>query len=232
MMSLNGVSNSEKQRLKDKYGDEEVFVVPSFDVDNIPNLFTNKKMVEKKKIRLNMLHAKYILRSDAEENISFQQIIPCTVIKDSYNNFFVTKRLAASSEDRLRNKFSIIIGGHIDPVDGYNTPIEKCLQRELREETSISSIPYFGQSFFGYIRDKGSITADHIGVVYFTTITNCYKDKLEIKEKHKLEGIWMSPHDLIRNYNNFESWGKLLIAHLTLKEREGDCIRWKEHQEQ
>ena len=95
MMSLNGVSNSEKQRLKDKYGDEEVFVVPSFDVDNIPNLFTNKKMVEKKKIRLNMLHAKYILRSDAEENISFQQIIPCTVIKDSYNNFFVTKRLAA-----------------------------------------------------------------------------------------------------------------------------------------
>ena len=228
MQSLNGNKSKKIQkRLAEMYGTQEVFVIPSGLMNSIPNLFIPKKIAEKKKLQVPCEQGKFILRSDAEYDLSFQQIIPCALIKDSYQEYFVIKRLKGNNESRLNGKYSLLIGGHIIPQDGYKHNIDKCIVRELRAATTIRSIPYYANQFYGYVQDQTSDLADHLGIVHHVTITNCYKDKLEVKRPTENEGIWMSKSDLQKYYQEFDSWNRLIISFLLFGTKE-EVYRWKE----
>ncbi len=228
---LNGLTKSAKLKsyLSKTFGIEEVFVIPAFDADTIPNGFTSKKRAEAKGANLELRSAKFVLRSDAEQDIVFKQIIPMTVIKDSYQNYFVIEFDKPRKDARLKGTKSILIGGHINPVDGYTDNFEKCLARHLKYSTTFKSIPFFGRSFYGYLKDDKSDLADHIGYIYFTTITNCYKSLLETRPSAGITGSWMSKDQLMSSYNDFDSWGRLIISHIVYGERK-DNYTWKPQQ--
>lgn len=225
---LNGLTKSAKlkSQLNKIFGIEEVFVIPSFDAETIPNGFTPKKTIENKKINLELRNSKFILRSDAEQDLVFKQIIPMTLIKDSYQNYFVIEREEPIKDTRVKGTLSLLIGGHISPVDGYANNFEKCLNRHLKHDTTFKSLPYYGRSFYGYVKDDKSDLADHIGYIYFTTVTNCYKSFLSAKAAAGLTGSWMSKEQLMNYYDHFDSWCRLIISHLVFGERKDNYL-WR-----
>src|SRR5437879_10105933 len=76
----------------------------------------------------------FMLRSDVEDDPSYQQVIPYVVFRHR-DRYLLTRRLRASSERRLRQQYSLGIGGHINPgdLDGGD-PIADGLKREWEEE--------------------------------------------------------------------------------------------------
>jgi predicted NUDIX family phosphoesterase len=221
-------NNALKDRSKKVYGIEEVYIVPSFETENIPNGFTTSKVLDNKGCKLELRNAKFVLRSDVEQDDVFKQIIPMTVIKDSYQNYFVVERTKPAKDIRMLNApLSILIGGHINPVDGYSDNFERCLTRHLKKDTTFKTIPYFGRSFYGLVKDEKSNLSDHIGYIFFTTVTNCYKSLLETRPCSGLNYLWMSKDKLMAEMNNFDSWSRLIISHILFVDRK-DTIQWKQ----
>lgn len=210
-----------KQRLLEQYGTEQVFVVPYFLTQDIPDGYTKLNKDNIDKYNIDILKGKYILRAEAEENIVFQQVIPCAVIFDEDNNVYVSKRI--KGDPRLSGSLSITFGGHINPCDGLLDPINKSLERELSEEINFSKIPkesYLDFHKEAYVRDLKSNTSEHIGVIYFIKIPNKYKKRIKIKEKNTLIGKWMNKEQLMENYNKFESWARLIINEIVVSDSE------------
>lgn len=204
----------DKEELSKKYGTEQVFVVPYFFTQEIPDKYTEINESDKKEKELDISQGKYIYRYDAEGQNALQQIIPCCVILDEKRNVFVTKRKKGDS--RLQGNLSVIFGGHINPCDGYKNPIENCLKRELSEELTIENIPekFLIYEKKAYIRDLSSSTNDHLGILYVFNLPKGYKKKLMIKENDTLEGKWFNSDELKKRYFEFESWGKIIISEI------------------
>lgn len=205
----------DRRALIKKYGNEQVFVVPFSSTKNIPDKFS---IFENN--LLDFKSGRYVHRYCAEGNVSMQQIIPCVVICDEDNNYLITKRLAG--DERIKDKLSITIGGHMNPVDGYgNESVYNCLLREVGEETNLLDI-YNEVSLLmqeriktiAYIRDLKSATSDHVGIVYCLKVSKDIKNKLKIKETDTLKAQWMTPDELGDNYISFESWGQMIIAEI------------------
>lgn len=201
-----------KQRLKEKYGTEQVYVVQSLNVLKVPDRFfeTSQENLDWTKQGI------FVFRYDAEYNTLFQQVIPYVVLTDSkMEQFYVSERI--SGEERLVGSYSIGFGGHINPCDGYRNVIENCIERELNEEVSAKFIKE-PLRLLGTVRDLLSTTNDHIGIVYLKRVSN--KTKIKIKENDKLKGKWMSIDDLYRLYGHFESWGQYIIDYFYKKHKE------------
>lgn len=199
-----------KKQLKDKYGDEQVFVVPFGLVKNIPDRFTKEtkgpKELEK---MLNSIcsRGQFIFRYDAEYNPAFQQLIPYVVISNlSGTRYYVSERI--SGDARLVSKYSLGFGGHINPIDnGHENLIMAALKRELCEELFYEKMSE--PEFLGYIRDLHSETRDHLGFVF-----QVKAKKVRIKETDVLKGKWMTLEELEDRYFHFESWSRYIIDYL------------------
>lgn len=212
-----------KQQLVEKYGDEKVFVVPFSQTEDILDGF--HPITEKaydKLVDVILPKGKFILRSDAEEDMTFQQIIPYVLVTDeAREKFFATRRI--KGESRLLGRLSLGIGGHINPCDWrsansafFQTHREMVLRgmaREIREEmTGLEHVrkprPY------GTVRDLGSFTPDHVGIVF--TMVAAKPEEIGIRETDTLEPLWMTKRDLVQNYEKFESWAQMLIEDMVI----------------
>lgn len=193
-----------RKLLKEKYGDEKVFVLPITKIEGIPDKFNhvkNDKDIWTKYDNQGL----YINRWEAEGDSNFQQLIPYFfVVNENYTKVFVAKRIDGDS--RLVNKLSLGFGGHIDSCDGYNQVVLKALSREMNEELDIN--PISKAQYLGTIRDITSSTNDHFGLAFSI---QAEEDKVFIKETDKLIGEWMSFEQLYDNYSKFENWSKFLI---------------------
>lgn len=192
-----------RDRLKDKYGDEKVFIVPYSLTTKINDLFNpgfeNKRLAETFEH-----HGNFIFRYDAEYNESFQQIIPYIIIVNkNADKIYVSERIAG--EERLRHKLSFF-GGHINPCDhtGLTNIVINAAKRELNEEVNVTNLGDFYP--VGTVRDKASTTPDHLGFVYSVEV-----DDASIKETDNLKGKWMTYNDVITEYSNFEGWARYII---------------------
>lgn len=200
------LSTSERKKLKKKYKDEKIFVLPANKI-NCKDKFTkmkNDKNIWSKYDNLGL----YIPRYEAEYNPAFLQLIPYLIVtNDDQTEFFVTKRIDGDS--RLKNKLSLGVGGHIDSIDGTNEVVFKCLVREMNEELFINPIsPY---QFLGTIRDLSSKTAEHLGLLF---IVKAEKESLSVKETNKLAGSWMKKEDAFNKYASFENWSQFVLDYL------------------
>lgn len=213
-----------KQQLIEKYKDEKVFVVPFSRTEEILDGF--HPITEKaydKLVDVVIPKGKFILRSDAEEDMTFQQIIPYVLVTDeAHEKFFATRRI--QGESRLLGRLSLGIGGHINPCDWraancafFQTHREMVLRgmaREIREEmTGLEHVrkprPY------GTVRDLGSFTPDHVGIVFTMVAAN--PEEIGIRETNTLEPVWMTKQDLVRNYEKFESWAQMIIENMVIE---------------
>lgn len=196
-----------KDKLKKKYKDEKVFIVPINIVENIPDKFTKLKHDNNIWTKYDNL-GKYIYRYDAEHNPVFQQLIPYLLIaNEDESKFYVSKRIGG--DHRLKDKLSLGFGGHINECDGTNKVVLKALTREMNEELDID--PISNAIFIGSIRDIDSSTNDHLGLVF---IIKSQEDNISIKETDKLIGQWMTKEEMFKSYSLFEGWSKYILDYM------------------
>jgi predicted NUDIX family phosphoesterase len=196
-----------KAKLKQKYGDEQVFVIPHMILSGINDKFTHVDHFHGIWNKFDTA-GRYILRYDAEMNPEFQQLIPYILVQDPINKkFFVAERIAG--EPRLIGRISLGFGGHINPCDGTKDVLFKALYRELNEELYIE--PTSAAKFVGYVKDMTSTTNDHTGCVFVVQATVA-----SIKEKENLKGEWVSIKELEDSYFKFEGWAKYVIDYLSI----------------
>lgn len=202
------VDKAQKAKLKEKYQDEQVFVVPFSIVAGLQDKFTRVQHSQDIWTKYDTV-GKYIFRYDAEGEPAFQQLIPYVLVVDeTEKRFFVSRRKAASGEERLVGQVSLGFGGHINPCDGVREVLFKALVRELQEELFID--PSSAAKFLGYVRDMTSETNDHVGCVFIVKANG----DVSVKERDKYEGEWVTMDQLESDYFRYENWAKHIIDYL------------------
>lgn len=153
-------------------------------------------------------HQEFRWRSEVENDPSYKQIIPYLVFE--YNKtFFLMRRRTTASEQRLKDKYSLGIGGHLRQEDLSSNNLFDWAQREFFEEInyegSVHPIP------LGLINDESnSVGQVHIGFVFLLQGTS---NNIAIKDEHK-EGRLVTLDECLALYENLESWSKFVYDHL------------------
>lgn len=169
--------------------------------------------------------AHFMGRSFAEENEGFLQIIPyCLLVCGQ--DIFLYSRNKKGGEDRLHEKFSVGVGGHInaedtdaDPPDTYMAYLNGTL-RELREEVGLD-IPLLAlrSTVLGLLYDDSTpVGRVHLGVVHAIHITpEDARSVLARAEDTMSEPCFTSISELIAEqvtFKKLEPWSQHALTHL------------------
>jgi predicted NUDIX family phosphoesterase len=128
----------------------------------------------------------FLRRSELEEDPSFKQIIPYAIISNKEpersgvrqsQSFYLFKRTSNQTEKRLHNKFSLGVGGHMNPSNSMETKEQYVideLKRELYEEVKLLNGCLIEDiEFIGFINDDTiSVGSVHIGLLYNIHVSN------------------------------------------------------------
>ena len=146
-------------------------------------------------------------RDIAEEDISFKQIIPYLVVKFE-NKYLLYKRTKKVSESRLREKLSIGIGGHINPIDDVQgSIIAEALRRQLSEEIKLKISQE--RRAVGFINDdQNEVGKVHLGVVFTVEADDL---EFEVLEKENIVAEWATKEQLKTEFDRLESWSQLVL---------------------
>ena len=149
-------------------------------------------------------------RAEVEDDPSFQQIIPYVVFKHG-DRYFLTHRLRASSEKRLRKQYSLGIGGHINPGDLQSgDPILDGLRREWEEEVVYDG--HFEAELIGLLNDESApVSKVHLGVVF---LVDGDTPNIAIRETKKLGGELLTLDEMKSLYLQMESWSQIVYDRL------------------
>jgi len=149
-------------------------------------------------------------RAEVEDDPGFQQIIPYVVFRHS-DRYFLTHRLRASSERRLRKQYSLGVGGHINPGDlSSGDPIADGLKREWEEEVTYDG--HFEATLIGLLNEESApVSKVHLGVVF---VVEGDTPNIAIRETKKLGGELMTLEEMRRLYLQMESWSQLVYDRL------------------
>ena len=149
-------------------------------------------------------------RTEVEEDPTYQQIIPYVVFRHG-DRYLLTKRLRASTEKRLRQLYSLGVGGHINPEDlSGGDPISDGMRREWEEE-----VVYEGSlsaELLGLLNDESSpVSKVHLGVVF---LVHGSTPEIAIRETDKLSGELLTLDEMRIHYLEMESWSQIVYDRL------------------
>ena len=151
----------------------------------------------------------------AEDDESFKQLIPYCVFRYR-DSFYVMKRLPGADEKELHDKYTLGIGGHVNPddlINGTDQAVETCALREFHEEVSYSGS--FDMTLLGYINLEDSpVNRRHMGVVYLILGDN---PNIEIKETNQLQGTLMTLDEIDAIADKLEGWSDVVFTFLKKK---------------
>lgn len=149
---------------------------------------------------------RYETRTAMEFDPSFKQIIPYLVLRDG-ERFFLMRRTKAGVDKRLHDRYSIGVGGHLNPGDGG---VLGGLRREWHEELVAEFEPEF--RLVGLLNDDTTeVGAVHLGAVYVADATG---RPVEIRETDKLSGAFAEPHEVAAVVDRMETWSRLCFEFL------------------
>jgi predicted NUDIX family phosphoesterase len=158
---------------------------------------------------------RYESRSEMERDPSFKQIIPYLVLRDE-TRYFLMQRTAAGGDERLHGRFSIGVGGHLNPGDGG---LLGGLGREWAEELVADFVPEF--RLVALLNDDTTtVGAVHLGAVYEADVGG---RPIAIRETEKLTGGFATPADVAAVEDRLETWSRLAFGFL--ESREGAGVR-------
>lgn len=168
-----------------------------------------------------MAHKQFIPRCDAEQDPFYKQIIPYLIF--SYQDkYFLMQRKSTASEQRLRNKYSLGIGGHIREEDITATDIIGWARREFHEEVS-----YDGSYTIlplGIINDETT----EVGRVHTGFAFLLQGDSPAISVRSELKEGNLVPLSLCQeSFESLETWTQLLLPHLEHKAAK-QCVAGEE----
>jgi predicted NUDIX family phosphoesterase len=150
---------------------------------------------------------RFVAREAAERDPSHKQVIPYLVLRDG-ERWFLMRRTRAGGDARLHDRWSIGVGGHLNPGDG---DVPGGLRREWSEELVADFVPEFTP--VGLLNDDtvpvGSV---HIGIVY---VADAGGRPVTIRETDKLEGTFVSSDEVAAVRDGMETWSRLVFDALT-----------------
>ncbi len=150
-------------------------------------------------------------RAEAEDDPAWKQLIPYLVLRDG-DRVFLMRRTRAGGDARLHDRFTIGVGGHVNPGDAG---IEDALRREWREEIDASFDPE--PRLIGLLNDDSDpVGAVHLGVVYEADARG---RRVAIRETEKLSGTFQTLEDARSARDRMETWSVLLLDHLSAPAR-------------
>lgn len=148
----------------------------------------------------------YRPRAEVEDDPSWKQVIPYLALFDG-PRLFLMRRTRAGGDARLHERYSIGIGGHVNPQDGGP---RGGLEREWREELLADFVPSFRP--LGVLNDDDdSVGAVHLGLVY---AADACGRSVAIRETHKLEGRFAEFDEVAALAARLETWSSLLFDFL------------------
>lgn len=191
--------------LRQRYGDEQVLVIPAADAKHLVNGL--QPMLD-----LTKVHPRFIYRYEAEQNPTWRQLIPYIVLRQA-EHVWLTQRLSTQGESRLHHLFSLGVGGHINPIDATGTsPLIDALYRELEEELDLGNWQPSNPTPIALINDlSNAVSRDHLGVVFILEVPPTVK--ISIREQDKMLGKWVHTKRVrADHYEQLESWSQLVLA--------------------
>ena len=116
---------------------------------------------------------------------AWKQVIPYLVLRDG-PRYFLMRRTQAGGDARLHDRWSIGVGGHLNPGDG---DLAGGLRREWREEVRADFEPEF--TLIGLLNDDTTdVGSVHVGAVY---VADAGGRPVAIRETDKLSGRLRRP---------------------------------------
>ena len=153
-------------------------------------------------------YKKFLWRSKMEQDPTYKQIIPYMIFTHD-QKYFVMKRKSTASEQRLQNKSSLGIGGHIRKEDLKRTNIIDWAQREFKEEVKFRGT--FKIESLGILNDESNAVGQvHTGFVFLLHGSN---GNISIRDEHK-NGTLLSLEECLALYNQMETWSQIVLDFL------------------
>jgi predicted NUDIX family phosphoesterase len=148
-------------------------------------------------------HGRFEPRAAVEEDPSLKQIIPYLVLRDG-ERWFLMRRTRAGADARLHDRWSIGVGGHLNPGD---RDLAGGLRREWAEELRADFEPEFQP--VGLLNDdETAVGSVHLGVVY---VAEAGGRVVAIRETDKLSGAFAEPVDVGAVRDRMETWSQLVF---------------------
>jgi predicted NUDIX family phosphoesterase len=143
-------------------------------------------------------------RSAVEDDPAWKQVIPYPVLRDG-DSWFLMKRTRAGSDARLHDRYSIGVGGHVNPDDGgLDGDLTRALAREWHEELDVAFLPDF--RFVGLLNDDSTpVGAVHLGVVF---VGDAAGRSVTIREADKLSGRFVPSSEVAAVVDRLETWSR------------------------
>jgi predicted NUDIX family phosphoesterase len=149
---------------------------------------------------------RYEPREAMERDPAFKQVIPYLVLRDG-ERYFLMRRTRGGRDERLHDRYSIGVGGHLNPGDGG---LDGGLRREWAEELEADFIPPF--ELVGVLNDDTTdVGSVHLGVVY---VADAAGRPVTIRETDKLTGRFVDPAAVFAVADDLETWSQLVFEQL------------------
>jgi predicted NUDIX family phosphoesterase len=154
-------------------------------------------------------HGRFAPRAAMEEDRSFKQVIPYLVLRDG-DRWFLMRRTRAGGDARLHDRWSIGIGGHLNPGD---RDVRGGLRREWAEELVADFVPAFRP--VGLLNDDETpVGTVHLGVV---CLADAAGRPVAIRETDKLSGSFATTDEVAAVRDSMESWSELAFDALAMR---------------
>lgn len=158
-------------------------------------------------------HGRFEPRPAMEADPGFKQIIPYLVLRDR-ERYFLMRRTRAGGDARLHDRWSIGVGGHVNPGD---EDLHGGLRREWLEELVADFVPEF--RFVGLLNDDTTAVGQvHLGAVF---IADAAGRAVTIRETDKLRGAFATATDVAAVAPDLETWSHLVFEFLEVPQAAG-----------
>jgi len=140
-----------------------------------------------------------------EDDPAWKQVIPYPILRDG-PRWFLMRRTRAGGDARLHDRYSIGVGGHVNPADGgLDGDLGGALRREWAEELAVDFVPAF--RFLGLLNDDTTAVGTvHLGLVYESDAGG---RPVAIRETDKLSGTFVSTAEVEVVADRLETWSWL-----------------------
>ncbi len=148
-------------------------------------------------------HARYAPRAEMEQDPGWKQLIPYLVLRDG-DRYFLMRRTKAGADARLHDRWSIGVGGHLNPGDAGLTG---GLRREWREELDAAFEPDF-EPVALLNDDTTEVGAVHLGIV---VLADAAGRPVTVRETDKLTGGFATAAEVAEVRDDLETWSRLVF---------------------
>ncbi len=185
---------------------ERVLVVPRAAVPDAADWFGVRTDGVDALLAAVAVHGRFEPREAMERDPGHKQVIPYLVLRDG-PRYFLMRRTRAGGDARLFDRWSIGVGGHLNPGD---TDVLGGLRREWREEIAADFEPVFEP--VGLLNDDTTeVGAVHLGVVFQADVAG---RPVAIRETEKLTGSFVDPSAVAAVRADLETWSALVFEAL------------------